>query len=76
MNDLLNNGFKQVENLINKSENIFIASHINPDGDNIGSILAMGLALKNMGKNVNVLKTDAIPKYFDFFTRYRSNKGF
>jgi bifunctional oligoribonuclease and PAP phosphatase NrnA len=66
MNNSLNDKFENVKNLINKSENIFIASHINPDGDNIGSILAMGLALKSLDKNVNVLKTDAIPKDFNF----------
>lgn len=66
MNDSLIDKFKSVENLINKSENIFIASHINPDGDNIGSILAMGLALNSLGKNVNVLKTDTIPNDFNF----------
>ncbi len=32
--------------IIKDNDNIFIASHINPDGDNIGSILALGLALK------------------------------
>lgn len=52
--------------LIRNSKNIFIASHINPDGDNIGSSLALALALKKNNKNVFVLKSDIVPKNFVF----------
>lgn len=61
---LLNMG-KAIE-LIKKSNNIFIASHINPDGDNIGSSLALALALKKINKNIVVLKSDIIPTDFTF----------
>ena len=52
--------------MIRKSKNIFIASHINPDGDNIGSSLALTLALKKNNKNVFVLKSDMVPANFVF----------
>lgn len=52
--------------LINKSSNIFIASHINPDGDSLGSSLALALALKEKEKKVHVLKSDIVPKDFAF----------
>ena len=48
--------FNEAIELINKSDNIFIASHINPDGDNIGSILALGLSLKKTSKNISHLQ--------------------
>ena len=52
--------------LIKKSKTILIASHINPDGDNIGSCLALALALKNEDKDIMVLKSDIIPARFSF----------
>lgn len=58
--------FEEAINMINKSDNIFIASHINPDGDNIGSILALGLSLKKLDKNIRILKTDTIPSDLKF----------
>lgn len=61
---LLNMG-KAID-LIKESNNIFIASHINPDGDNIGSSLALSLALKKYNKDIRVLKSDIIPADFTF----------
>ena len=61
---LLNMG-KAID-LIKESTNIFIASHINPDGDNLGSSLALALALKKQNKNIRVLKSDIIPVDFTF----------
>ena len=52
--------------LIKKSKTILIASHINPDGDNIGSCLALALALKNEDKDIMVLKSDIVPARFSF----------
>ena len=42
----MNNIFKKAIQLIDKSQVIAIASHIGPDGDNIGSIMAIGKYLK------------------------------
>ena len=44
---------------INKAENIVILTHENPDGDAVGSSLALYNALKAYGKNVEVI----IPEY-------------
>lgn len=49
-----------------ESKNIFIASHVQPDGDNIGSILALGLALRKIDKTVYILKSDIVPSDFLF----------
>lgn len=51
--------FSKALELINESKKIYIVGHINPDGDSIGSSFAMYFALKNMGKDVDVV----IPKY-------------
>lgn len=44
---------------INKAKNIIILTHENPDGDAIGCSLAMGMALKNLGKDPEII----MPKY-------------
>ena len=44
---------------IKKAETIVILTHETPDGDAIGSSLAMKVALKQLGKNADVI----IPKY-------------
>lgn len=63
----LSEKFKKAYNKINKSKNICIVSHVNPDGDNIGSLLALGIALKqNVSKNIVIAKTDNIPEQFNF----------
>ena len=39
---------------INISNNIVLSTHINPDGDGLGSELAMFYYLKSIGKNVEL----------------------
>ena len=43
---------------IKVSNNIVLLCHINPDGDAIGSTLAMYESLKKLGKDVDVLIED------------------
>lgn len=50
---------------IEDAENIVILTHETPDGDAIGSSLAMKLALKKLGKNPDVIIKD-VPKVFRF----------
>ncbi|NLY47119.1 MAG: bifunctional oligoribonuclease/PAP phosphatase NrnA [Tissierella sp.] len=66
MNNLLFEYMDEAIDIINKSTKIFIASHVNPDGDNIGSSLSLALALKKIDKEVFVLSTDGIPNDFKF----------
>ncbi len=50
---------------INKAENVVLMGHEAPDGDAIGSTLAMCLVLRNMGKNAIVLMKD-FPEIFSY----------
>ncbi len=45
---------------------IVIASHVRPDGDAIGSLLGLGLALQNAGKSVQMILVDGAPASFKF----------
>src|SRR5699024_6508710 len=62
--------------IIEKSNNIFIASHINPDGDNIGSILALALALIKQGKTVFALESDRSPANLNFLPGFELIKKY
>lgn len=66
MNKDIEKSFETAIKKIQESKNIYIASHIDPDGDNIGSILALGLALTKINKDVYILKTDDIPSDYLF----------
>jgi bifunctional oligoribonuclease and PAP phosphatase NrnA len=46
------------------AKNILIASHVRPDGDAIGSLLGLGLALKGAGKQVELVLNDGVPTLF------------
>ena len=46
------------------SKNIIIASHVRPDGDAIGSLLGLGLALQNASKTVQMVLVDGVPASF------------
>jgi phosphoesterase RecJ-like protein len=49
-----------------KSSKILVVSHAYPDGDAIGSLLAMGLALKAMHKDVCMYNESPIPTVYRF----------
>jgi phosphoesterase RecJ-like protein len=56
--------FKNAKKEILAAKSIAIFSHINPDGDTIGSMLALGTALKSLGKKISMLNADMIPKVY------------
>ena len=58
---------------IKVSNNIVLLCHINPDGDAIGSTLAMYESLKKLGKDVDVLIEDP-PEVFNYIKNFTSIK--
>ena len=49
--------YNEIESIIAGKEKIFISSHINPDGDSLGSASAMYHYLKKMGKEfINIFR--------------------
>lgn len=53
-----------IKERLDRSNNILIASHIRPDGDAIGSLLGLGLALIDRGKSVKMVLVDGAPASF------------
>jgi phosphoesterase RecJ-like protein len=58
--------FKRLEKLIVGSESFFLAGHLNPDGDTIGSMLAIASVLKRLGKKVRLFSQDPVPENLRF----------
>ena len=56
----------QIIRHFNDSQRILVASHENPDGDAICSLIAVGLALENQGKTVTFFNPDPIPAVYRF----------
>jgi phosphoesterase RecJ-like protein len=46
------------------AQSILITSHVRPDGDAIGSLLGLGLALENGGKSVQMVLADGVSSSF------------
>jgi len=54
-----------VAELKRRSSFMFV-SHVKPDGDTLGAGLALGLALKSLGKRVGYFQQDAVPRNLRF----------
>ncbi|WP_238390457.1 bifunctional oligoribonuclease/PAP phosphatase NrnA [Anaerococcus sp. mt242] len=61
-----NENIEKLKNLIDDAETIGVVSHVNPDGDNLGSSLAFARALRNYGKDTQVVGHDTIDNYLKF----------
>jgi bifunctional oligoribonuclease and PAP phosphatase NrnA len=49
---------------IRRAKKILVTSHIRPDGDAVGSLIGLGLALMNEGKTVDMVLEDGVPENF------------
>ena len=56
----------EVSRLVNAADSVALVSHTNPDGDAIGSLLALGMGLKRNGKTVWLLGDTPLPAIFHF----------
>jgi phosphoesterase RecJ-like protein len=53
----------KIRTRIKNSQRILITSHVRPDADAVGSLLGLGLALENAGKDVQMVLEDGARKY-------------
>ena len=51
---------------INQEQTFYLVSHMQPDGDSIGSLLAMGEGLRSLGKQVRMFAPDQVPQKYLF----------
>ena len=60
---------------LNNSRNVLVTTHVSPDGDAIGSLLAMNLALQGKHKQVTLYNESPIPAVYRFLPRVHSVIG-
>ena len=60
------NSFDEISKILQKNNNFLITSHINLDGDGIGSELALYSILKKLKKKPTILNQGKLPKVYDF----------
>jgi bifunctional oligoribonuclease and PAP phosphatase NrnA len=50
--------------VLREGERFLVCSHSRPDGDAVGSVLAMGMLLEQMGKRADLVTADRIPHVY------------
>lgn len=60
----------QAVELIKNSQQILLLTHTDPDGDALGSVLALSLVLKKLGKNVDTAITGELNSSFSFLPAF------
>lgn len=56
----------RISDIVAQCRNFLITSHVKPDGDAIGSELALYFALRGLGKNVSIYNQDGVPDTYLF----------
>jgi phosphoesterase RecJ-like protein len=59
-------GLNEVISVLREKKTFVIAGHVNPEGDAIGSAVAVALALRAMGKKAEVVNRDPLPRQLAF----------
>lgn len=72
-----NASLKEIAGILNDAQSMIIFTHINPDGDALGSAAALCRVLRKIGKEAWVLLDEEVPDYIcfmdtEFCTRDRS----
>ncbi|HHW55911.1 MAG: bifunctional oligoribonuclease/PAP phosphatase NrnA [bacterium] len=62
---------KKAVEICRGKRNFLLISHIDPDGDAIGSLLALGLSLQRAGKRVIMANPHGVPQVFRFLPGWR-----
>jgi bifunctional oligoribonuclease and PAP phosphatase NrnA len=64
-----NTTFEEIGRILRAHQHFAILSHVRPDGDALGSQLALALSLQQLGKDVRVWNEDGILEKYSFLPR-------
>lgn len=56
----------RAESLLEHAHKVFLIAHVDPDGDTVGSTLALAYALRKMGKECTLACSDPVPDLLSF----------
>jgi len=65
----MNSQWATIDQFIEQANSILVTSHIDPDGDALGSTLAMAYVCKQWGKRVICVNESPIPRRFSFLPK-------
>ncbi|UNC91839.1 DHH family phosphoesterase [Candidatus Contubernalis alkaliaceticus] len=63
---MISASLETISKLLLEEDNFLIASHMSPDGDSVGSALALWMALQALGKTTEVTTVDPVPFKYRF----------
>ncbi len=63
-----NHNIAELKQIIDRCDNLLVISHILPDGDNVGSVIAMMQMLCAKGKRVTAVINGTLPPYYAFLS--------
>ncbi len=55
-----------IQHMLEKADNILVITHVDPDGDAIGSLTAVGLAMKQFEHKATLVCDDNVPERFRY----------
>lgn len=58
--------FKPIERIVKQAKTCVLTTHVNPDGDGLGSEVALYTFLKSIGKKAHIINTSPVPKQYEF----------
>ena len=58
--------FEQIGQVLREHQRLAVLGHVRPDGDALGSQLALGLSLKKLGKDVRIWNEDGMLEKYSF----------
>ncbi len=61
--------FDEIGKALREHQQFVVLSHVRPDGDALGSQLALGLSLQKFGKNVRIWNEEGMLKKYSFLPR-------
>lgn len=61
--------FQKIREAVDRGRRFLVATHIDPDGDAIGSAFALCFALRSLGKDAAVYMRDSIPYRYTFLPK-------
>ncbi len=61
--------FQEIGRILREHQRFAVLSHVRPDGDALGSQLALALSLKQLGKDVRVWNEDGMLQKYSFLPR-------
>ena len=61
--------FDEIGKALHEHQQFVVLSHVRPDGDALGSQLALGLSLQQLGKNVHIWNEEGMLEKYSFLPR-------